>query len=111
MADFRAEIDSLREEAKQLQTQINKYKELEKKINTLLVRMRSSWEGDACNSYMNMMALYQGRINKMIQVLTDYKSYVEKSVTIIEDKDREIASQINNSFDGGKYSVGGGRHG
>jgi len=105
MADFYANFFFLQQDSKELQTQINKYKELEKRIELLLARMASSWEGDACNSYMNMMTMYLSRINKMIEVLTSYKSYIDKSMTIIDEKDRMLGDLIRNSFDGGKYEA------
>ena len=98
MAKFKVDISALRTDERQLDKQIQELQELNKRLETLLGRIESSWEGDASTTYIRMMRNYAAQASNMEEVLKEFKSYVNTAAETFEDFDKKTASRIWGSF-------------
>ena len=98
MAKFKVDISALRTDENSLEKQIQELQELNKRLETLLSRIESSWEGDASTAYIRMMRTYAAQAANMVEILKEFKSYVNKASNTFETFDKNTASRIWNSF-------------
>ena len=98
MAKFKVDITALRTDEKSLDQQIQDLMELNKRLETLISRIESSWEGDASVAYVRMMRNYASQAANMVEVLKEFKSYVNNAANTFESFDKKTASRIWGSF-------------
>jgi len=98
MAKVKVEVSELRNNESTLQQQITQLETLNSRLEALIVRMESSWEGEASEAYMRMMRRYAQQNAKMVKVLEEYKSYVKKAADTFESLDKSAAARIYGSF-------------
>lgn len=98
MAHIRIDYDGLMQQVSSLNSQIEQYQTLGGRVNSLLAQMQSSWEGNACNSYISMMHGYMQKAEKMTAVLSAFKSYAEGAANDFTQTDRQCAEIIKSAF-------------
>lgn len=98
MAKVKVEISALRTNQASLEKQIADLQALNTRLETLIARIESSWEGDASVSYIRVMRNYAQQAANMVQVLTEFKSYVNKTADTFETLDKNVASRIFGAF-------------
>lgn len=98
MAKIKVEVTALRENEKSLEQYIASLEELNSRLETLLGRIESSWEGDSSAAYINVMRRYAAQAANMARVLTEFKSYVRSAADTFENTDKKAASRIENAF-------------
>ena len=92
------DIAALQNNEKTIGDYINRLEALNARLEALLGRIGSSWEGNSSQAYLNLMRGYAAQAASMAEVLREFKSYVEKAYTLFETKDRTSASRISGSF-------------
>ena len=98
MAKLKIEISALRTNQTNLEKQIADLEALNSRLETLLARIESSWDGDASDSYIRVMRGYAQQAAEMVKVLTEFKSYVNKTADTFENLDKKISSRIFGAF-------------
>lgn len=98
MAKIKIDVAALRENSRGLELKIQELNVLNKNLDSLISRIESSWEGEASTAYINMMRFYENKANSMVEILTEFKSYIDSAVIKFEDVDNASASNIRNSF-------------
>lgn len=82
----------------QLVSQINDLNNLNDRLESLLLRISDSWEGDASEAYITVMRERQNKAQLMVGVLNEFLEYVRRAKTEFKDQDRGGASRIRGSF-------------
>lgn len=98
MGKIRIDVEKLRSSAGLLDERIIQLSELNGQFNTLLARIGDSWDGKASAAYIQVMGIYAGKADEMIQVLKAFKTYVNQAADRFESKDKEAALRIRSSF-------------
>ncbi|MBQ1931110.1 MAG: WXG100 family type VII secretion target [Lachnospiraceae bacterium] len=98
MAKLKVEISALRTNQTNLEKQIADLEALNRRLETLLARIESSWDGDASDSYIRVMRGYAQQAADMVKVLTEFKTYVNKTADTFENLDKKISSRIFGAF-------------
>ena len=98
MAKLKIEISALRTNQASLEKQIADLEALNRRLETLIARIESSWEGDASVSYIRVMRNYAQQAANMVQVLKEFKTYVNKTADTFETLDKNISSRIYGAF-------------
>lgn len=98
MAKIRVDIEMLRSNSLSLTTKIEELTALNERLNGLILRIGASWEGEASAAYMAMMQSYASQAANMVNVLAEFKSYVDSAVTKFEAVDKNSAVAIRSSF-------------
>jgi len=86
----------------QLRTSASRYTQGAQEVRDVLAKLRreqetirSNWEGNAFRSYDNQFNSLTPRIEEFARLLDDINRQLNSVATIVEDTDRNIASQIN----------------
>lgn len=98
MAKIKINEEALENSSRVLQTKINELISLNSRLEALIGRINDSWEGEASQRYISMMLTYSQKAKSMINVLKEYKKYVDSAVTDFRNRDKDSASRIKNSF-------------
>ncbi len=98
MTKLKVEISALRANQANLEKQIAELEALNRRLETLLARIESSWDGEASEAYIRVMRNYAQQAANMEQVLTEFKSYVNKTADTFETLDKNVASRIHGAF-------------
>lgn len=98
MAKLTVKITDLRSNQSALEKHIADLEALNRRLETLLARIESSWEGDASDSYIRVMRTYAEQASNMVQVLTEFKTYVNKTADTFETLDKNVSSRIWGAF-------------
>ena len=98
MAKLKIEISALRANQANLEKQIADLEALNRRLETLLARIESSWDGDVSVSYIRVMRGYAQQAADMVKVLTEFKTYVNKAADTFESLDKKISSRIFGAF-------------
>lgn len=98
LAKIVVDIAALQNNEKTIGDYISRLEALNARLETLLGRIESSWEGNSSQAYLNLMRGYAAQSANMAAVLREFKSYVGKAHTLFETKDRTSASRISGSF-------------
>lgn len=98
MAKLKVEISALRTNQANLEKQIADLEALNSRLEALLARIESSWDGDASDSYIRVMRGYAQQAADMVKVLTEFKTYVNKTADTFENLDKKISSRIFGAF-------------
>lgn len=98
MAKIRIDENSLRQNSHALNTRISDLQNLNSRLEELINRIDGSWEGQASESYIATMRKYSEQAKKMINVLNEYKKYIDTAINNFSNVDRNAASRIRGSF-------------
>jgi WXG100 family type VII secretion target len=98
MAHIKIDYDGLMQQASALNNQISQYEALGSKALGLMSQMQSTWKGESCDAYIEMMQGYLREASKMTGVLQAFKEYAEQATRDFSDIDQQCAALINNSF-------------
>lgn len=98
MAKIKVDIDALTANSSVLNSKIIELQRLNSRLEDLINRIDSSWEGQASLTYINTMRTHATKAKKMVDVLTEFKKYVDSAVTKFSNVDKNAAAKIRNSF-------------
>ena len=94
MAVIKADVAALRANAKTINKDISELNRLNAELEHLLANIESTWEGKASEKYIAQMRKHKDKADKMVNVLFEFKGYIEKAATKLETMDKEGASKI-----------------
>lgn len=97
MAKIKINKDGLRQNKQAIDARIQELQSLNERLAALLSRIESSWEGAASKQYITTMMMYKQKAESMIEVLNEFKNYIEQAVNQFEEKDRSGGSRIRNA--------------
>jgi WXG100 family type VII secretion target len=98
MAKIKINEEALERSSQALQAKINELTNLNSRLDSLIGRIGDSWDGEASQRYISMMLSYSKKAKSMIDVLNEYKKYVDSAVSDFQTRDKDSASRIRNSF-------------
>ena len=98
MAKIKIDTDALKSNAASLEGRIAELQSLNTRMETLIARIRATWEGKASDAYIAKITAEANKAKQMVAVLEEYKKYVESAVSKFSAIDAGAASRINNSF-------------
>ena len=98
MAKIKIDADGLKANAAALDTRISDLQNLITKLEELINRIQGSWEGQASVMYIAKLLAQSAKAKKMVEVLQEYKKYVEKALSKFTELDSGSANKIKNSF-------------
>ena len=98
MAKIRIDIDALLANSSVISTKIGELENLNIRLDDLISRIGASWEGDSSIAYINKMRGHSSKAKKMIEVLAEYKKYVDSAASKFNAVDRNSAAKIRSSF-------------
>lgn len=98
MAKIKIDADGLKANAAALDTRISDLQNLITKLEDLIARIQGSWEGQASIMYIAKLLAQSAKAKKMVEVLQEYKKYVEKALSKFTELDSGSANKINSSF-------------
>ncbi|MFX3616602.1 MAG: WXG100 family type VII secretion target [Sporolactobacillus sp.] len=70
--------------------------ELIGRLDGMINQLAQVWEGASSQAFKSQYERLRPSFNQMQQLLEDINHQLAKTATILEDTDRQIASQINN---------------
>lgn len=98
MAKIRIDQEALLTNSQALENRIRELQELNTRLESLIVRIQSSWEGQASIAYVTKMLVHITKARQTIDVLREYKNYVDKAVSKFTEVDNNAANRIRGSF-------------
>ena len=98
MAKIKVDIDALTSNSSVLNSRIAELQNLNSRLEDLINRIDSSWEGQASLTYINTMRNHAAKAKKMVDVLTEYKKYVDSAISKFSNVDKNSAAKIRGSF-------------
>lgn len=98
MAKIKIDENALRANAIALNTRISDLQALNTRLDTLIVRIGDSWDGNASEAYITRITDQAAKAKQMVKILQEYKNYVETTVQKFTDLDARAASRIRGSF-------------
>lgn len=98
MAKIKIDENALRANAIALNTRISDLQALNTRLDTLILRIGDSWDGNASEAYITRITDQAAKAKQMVKILEEYKRYVETTVQKFTDLDTRAASRIRGSF-------------
>lgn len=98
MAKIRIDIDALKSNATSLEARIVELQDLNTRLENLIARIQGSWEGQSSVIYIAKITAQAAKTKKMVDVLQEYKKYVEKAISNFSTVDNNSANKIRGSF-------------
>ena len=98
MAKIKVDIEALKSNASSLEGRIAELQNLNNRLEALIARIQASWEGQASIIYIAKITAQAAKAKKMVEVLTEYKKYVENAVAKFSNVDSTSANKIKGSF-------------
>lgn len=98
MAKIKLAITDLKNNEKSIEQHIAQLEALNSRLEVLLTRIESSWEGDSSVAYIRGMRNYAAQAANMVSVFSEFKSYVNSATSTFETLDNSGASRINGAF-------------
>ena len=98
MAKIKVDIEALKSNASSLEGRIAELQNLNTRLEALISRIQASWEGQASIIYIAKITAQAAKAKKMVEVLTEYKKYVENAVSKFSNVDSTSANKIKGSF-------------
>lgn len=88
----------LTQNAGDLSRQLSELRQMNKRLETMIATIESSWGGAASQAYVGMMRRYMSRGKQMEQVLQEFIRYANQAVERFRTIDRDSANKIYRSF-------------
>ena len=98
MARIKIDIDALKSNASALEGRIAELQNLNSRLESLIAQIQASWEGQASIVYIAKLTAQAAKSKKMVEVLMEYKKYVETAISKFSSVDTNAANKIKNSF-------------
>jgi WXG100 family type VII secretion target len=98
MALIKIDPDSLNTRAADVGAKIDELNSLNARLQQLIERIGSSWEGDASAKFIAMMLGYSKQAMNMVNILQEFKKYAESAAAEFSGEDRTSADRIRGSF-------------
>lgn len=98
MAKIKVDIEALTSNSSALNSRIAELQNLNSRLEDLINRIDSSWEGQASLTYISTMRNHASKAKKMVDVLTEYKKYVDSAISKFSNVDKNAAAKIRGSF-------------
>ena len=98
MAKIKIDIDALKSNASSLEGRITELQNLNTRLENLIARIQASWEGQASIIYIAKITAQAAKAKKMVDVLMEYKKYVESAISKFSTVDNNSANRIKSSF-------------
>ena len=98
MAKVQIDVEALKANVTSLEARIAELQNLNTRLENLITRIQSSWEGQASLVYIAKISAQAIKAKKMVDVLTEYKKYVESAISKFSSIDNDSANKIKNSF-------------
>lgn len=81
-----------------LRGQIRDLEALNARLEELLLRIESSWEGEASNAYIATMRARKLKAEQMVDVLNEFLSYIQETRGRFTSKDSDLAVLLRSAF-------------
>ena len=94
MAEIRVNTDGLMSNKQAIEQRIIELEALNTKLAGLIERINDSWEGAASEQYIAKMRTYKMKAENMVEVLSEFKKYIEEAIAKFEHQDKSGASRI-----------------
>ena len=94
MAKIKVNVDALRQNKTDIERRITELQNLNTSLDRLLSDIEGSWTGAASEKYIATMRQHKKKAEQMVNVLNQFKSYIEQAATRFEQKDKDGASKI-----------------
>lgn len=94
MAKIRVDIDALCQNKADIEARILELQNLNSNLDALLSNIEGSWTGAASEKYIATMRQHKRKAEQMVNVLNEFKGYIEQAADRFEQKDKEGASRI-----------------
>ena len=94
----RVEIDALRNYAQTIEGRIQEYEALNARMAAMKDSVLASWQGEASETFGEMMTTYVVDAEKLVEILNEFKSYAQKAADLYDSADTECAAKIRSSF-------------
>ena len=98
MDKIKIDIDALKSNASSLEARITELQNLNVRLENLIARIQASGGGEGSIIYMSKISAQAAKAKKMVDVLVEYKKYVESAVMKFSTVDNNSANRIKNSF-------------
>ena len=98
MAKIKVDVDALKSNASSLEARIVELQNLNTRLENLISRIQASWEGQSSEIYIAKITAQAVKAKKMVDVLTEYKKYVDNAVEKFSGVDSSSANKIKNAF-------------
>ncbi len=94
MAEIRIDDSALSGNIQTLSGQIDELEQLNSQLYALLNQIAESWEGEACVQYIASMTTRREKAEQMVEVLNEFKKYMEEALEQFQEEDQSSASKI-----------------
>lgn len=98
MAKIKIDIEALQSNVASLEAKIAELQSLNARLEALIARIQTTWEGKSSEIYISKILVLANKAKKMVEVLLEYKKYVESAISKFLSVDRDAANKIKNSF-------------
>lgn len=88
MANLRADINALQGVKSQVQTQIQDLESNIVTLNEVLYALKDIWDGSASKAFLESMLRYRQKAIDAMNCLVEYRDYIGKVITQLEELDR-----------------------
>lgn len=86
--------ETMRTRAGEYSTQAGNIQEIINKLDRLLAQLQNEWEGDASRAYAEKFNQLRPGFVKTKELVDEISTALRKTAQIVEDTDRNIASQF-----------------
>ncbi len=94
MADIRIDYDGLSQNRADIGQRISELQKLNGSLDALLSQIEGGWEGKTSRRYIEKMREQKRKAEKMVEVFTEFRRYMENVVTEFQTEDSTDATRI-----------------
>ncbi len=95
MSDIKINYDGLLQNKNDLTNRIEDLVALNSRVTTLLSQIESGWTGKTSDRYIVKMNEQMKKAERMISVLNEFKTYIERVIQEFKEEDANGARRIN----------------
>lgn len=94
MPKIKIDTEGLKNSSENIGARIAELQNLNSRLESLIARIADSWEGNASEAYINLLRSYAEHAKNMINILNEYKKYIDKTVVKFSELDRNKANIV-----------------
>lgn len=94
MPKIKIDTEGLKNNSENIGARIAELQNLNSRLESLITRIADSWEGNASEAYINLLRSYAEHAKNMINILNEYKKYIDKTVVKFSELDRNKANIV-----------------
>lgn len=94
MPKIKIDTEGLKNSSENIDARIAELQNLNSRLESLIARIADSWEGNASEAYINLLRSYAEHAKNMINILNEYKKYIDKTVVKFSELDRNKANIV-----------------